>query len=1132
MHQTATPTLEAGSAAMVDGVRWSRSSYVLKQSRALGKHVSEVQRPRGGVPLALRIDKIRGSAQITTLTREARAWANAAARDPRILPLLDWGVREPDTVLFLAPLAHPVTRLPEKQAISVTRSIAAVVARLDSPHGNIGPHSVFIARDGSAVIGGWGASRVAALENGASRTDDARAIARLLYFILSGREYTGGKVRLDKSAVSSDLRKLLRQLLEDDYEPSLLELRYDLGSIAGDLPVCTRALPPSEHKRKKETLLRADLNSVNGSISRREAELLASPPQRPSRSARGNIATTESAISVVHSIIPAVSAPTSASVHNVAVAAPVSVASSAAVEESVTRLISPDLEEMNLVELNELVQQCSAQPSLVDVVFKTMFKRPLGKNPVVGFKGLILIHTLLREGPPEATSHAATHDGFLGWVEASWSRERIQSRPAHKAHRLSHCFAVGELAWYAAFLRRRTTFFLTYSAIFAPRWNVRADAQAYTANNNRALRAALSVLEGAASVLKRVVASSDPAEVVKRWSALSLTTDVKVAYHACCWLYATAHPTLKRNMVDDLESAHNATRSVFRVVSSAPLIISQLPPSTILQLDDTPPRDFDISGSVPSPTVLTNGHAKKKTSGLRKSNADETETSETALETKTETNQSSSDDESDTIRTVEIRKKEKTKSKAKRKKEKQNGAQQSGESEQVSRKSTLEYDAPPRLTTVQSVDDDDSVSRDLHHYDDEGHVPPRSKNGRKKRDADVSSEDAQAEARQADTKEKKSRRNGRGKKVAARRRKDEDSSTDGEGDESSIESDDSEDARERKRAVKKNEKLGKRSEKKRTAEKIPPPRKAPVVVPPNGNSRVVARVENRQGSKEALAAAASGQKTPQINPSFECAPYEVQFGQQIGSGGFGVVFKAKFRGNIVAVKKIHSHALSNRASIGEFQSEVAVLCTLKHPNILAFMGACTKPPNLMIITEFMGRGTLFDVLHQSQLRITWPMRRRFALDTCRGMRYLHDSKLLHRDLKSSNLMLDNDFNCKVGDFGLTRTSAGTAAVQMTGQCGTFQYMAVEVLANKPYSEKADVFSFGILLWEMVARKLPYFGMQPMQVGIAVVQQGLRPTIPPRTPAPLSKLMQACWDTDPNRRPSFAQLVQMLEAMPE
>jgi serine/threonine protein kinase len=93
-------------------------------------------------------------------------------------------------------------------------------------------------------------------------------------------------------------------------------------------------------------------------------------------------------------------------------------------------------------------------------------------------------------------------------------------------------------------------------------------------------------------------------------------------------------------------------------------------------------------------------------------------------------------------------------------------------------------------------------------------------------------------------------------------------------------------------------------------------------------------------------------------------------------------------------------------------------------------------------------------------------------------------------------------------------------------------MAPEILSNKPYSEKADVFSFGILLWELVARKLPFFGMQPMQVGIAVSQRGLRPTMPPKTPEPLAKLIRACWHEEPNRRPSMRQIEVILTAMPD
>eukprot|EP00172_Hildenbrandia_rubra_P001221 Plantae.Rhodophyta-Hildenbrandia_rubra.ctg17685.p1 GENE.Plantae.Rhodophyta-Hildenbrandia_rubra.ctg17685~~Plantae.Rhodophyta-Hildenbrandia_rubra.ctg17685.p1 ORF type:complete len:1190 (+),score=214.78 Plantae.Rhodophyta-Hildenbrandia_rubra.ctg17685:7762-11331(+) len=285
-------------------------------------------------------------------------------------------------------------------------------------------------------------------------------------------------------------------------------------------------------------------------------------------------------------------------------------------------------------------------------------------------------------------------------------------------------------------------------------------------------------------------------------------------------------------------------------------------------------------------------------------------------------------------------------------------------------------------------------------------------------------------------------------------------------------------------------------------------------------------------SVELKNAIATGRKTPSMNPAFEVMPHEVQLERQIGSGGFGVVYKGRFRGKIAAIKKVHAHALRNPACIAEFQSEVAVLCTLRHANILQFLGACSKPPNLMIITEFMSNGTLFDVLHRSQMKVTWSMRRKFALDICHGMRYLHSCKLLHRDLKSSNLMLDENYGCKVGDFGLTRISVSSNAAPMTGQCGTFQYMAPEVLGNRPYSEKADVFSFGILLWEMVDRRLPYFGMKPMQVALAVLNQGLRPQIPPNCPRPLRWLMERCWSQDPLRRPSFVDISTILEEMPE
>lgn len=136
----------------------------------------------------------------------------------------------------------------------------------------------------------------------------------------------------------------------------------------------------------------------------------------------------------------------------------------------------------------------------------------------------------------------------------------------------------------------------------------------------------------------------------------------------------------------------------------------------------------------------------------------------------------------------------------------------------------------------------------------------------------------------------------------------------------------------------------------------------------------------------------------------------------------------KLRGEVVAIKKAHSSVISNHKSIEEFRREVAVLCALSHPNILRFCGACTRPPHLIIITEFCGRGTLFDYLHKENHRLSWELFIKMAVDLCQGMMFLHSSNLLHRDLKSSNLMLSDNFNIKV------RCSMGTFSPSTTLLC--------------------------------------------------------------------------------------------------
>ena len=154
---------------------------------------------------------------------------------------------------------------------------------------------------------------------------------------------------------------------------------------------------------------------------------------------------------------------------------------------------------------------------------------------------------------------------------------------------------------------------------------------------------------------------------------------------------------------------------------------------------------------------------------------------------------------------------------------------------------------------------------------------------------------------------------------------------------------------------------------------------------------------------------------------------------------------------------------------------------LRHPNILLFMGAVTlsaktNVSGLCIVTEYLTGGSLWDYLHSPSVRYAWGTAVCMALDVAQGIAHLHavqPDPIIHRDLKSANLLIDRGGGIKVADFGLARVKAHTFT--MTGQCGTVQWMAPEVLASQRYTESADVYSFGIVLWEISTRRVPFEG---------------------------------------------------------
>eukprot|EP00727_Mastigamoeba_balamuthi_P010137 m51a1_g5746 putative protein tyrosine kinase (1072) ;mRNA; f:1170442-1177724 len=256
---------------------------------------------------------------------------------------------------------------------------------------------------------------------------------------------------------------------------------------------------------------------------------------------------------------------------------------------------------------------------------------------------------------------------------------------------------------------------------------------------------------------------------------------------------------------------------------------------------------------------------------------------------------------------------------------------------------------------------------------------------------------------------------------------------------------------------------------------------------------------------------------------------EVRTGPRIGKGTFGEVFKGTWRGAVIAIKKLPANQLSE-VFLNEFLREITLMKSLRHPNVLQFLGSCLEPPNICIVIEYMGRGSLYSILHNPLEIWDWPMLLNTLCDASRGVLYLHTSRppIIHRDLKTHNLLVDENWKVKVCDFGLS-TIMEQASQTMTA-CGTPCWTAPEVLKHLHYTEKADVYSFGIVMWECLTRKDPYFGMPPFKVIFAVGNEGLRPPLPPFTPTEYMQLARDCWDESPHRRPSFEAILTRLEEM--
>uniref|UniRef100_A0A2D4HEH9 Mitogen-activated protein kinase kinase kinase n=1 Tax=Micrurus lemniscatus lemniscatus TaxID=129467 RepID=A0A2D4HEH9_MICLE len=268
----------------------------------------------------------------------------------------------------------------------------------------------------------------------------------------------------------------------------------------------------------------------------------------------------------------------------------------------------------------------------------------------------------------------------------------------------------------------------------------------------------------------------------------------------------------------------------------------------------------------------------------------------------------------------------------------------------------------------------------------------------------------------------------------------------------------------------------------------------------------------------------------------------------IGVGGFGKVYRAIWKGQEVAVKAARQDPDEDIMATAEsVRQEAKFFSMLKHPNIIELHGVSLQEPNLCLVMEFAKGGPLNRALSGTfpttsgshwghrippHILVNW------AVQIARGMLYLHEEAIvpiLHRDLKSSNILLlekiENDDihnkTLKITDFGLAREWHRTTKMSTAG---TYAWMAPEVIKSSMFSKGSDLWSYGVLLWELLTGEVPYRGIDGLAVAYGVAVNKLTLPIPSTCPEPFAKLMKECWAQDPHIRPSFTMILEQLTAI--
>lgn len=275
-------------------------------------------------------------------------------------------------------------------------------------------------------------------------------------------------------------------------------------------------------------------------------------------------------------------------------------------------------------------------------------------------------------------------------------------------------------------------------------------------------------------------------------------------------------------------------------------------------------------------------------------------------------------------------------------------------------------------------------------------------------------------------------------------------------------------------------------------------------------------------------------------PAEVIEPCDIALGRMIGTGRTAEVFLGLWNGKQVAIKQLYEQRMNESEAIA-FQREVSILVNVNHPNLVRLLGYCMSSAPKHLVCEYCEGGTLFEMLHnQRDLDLALVQQVKMCTDIAHGMDYLHKftPQIVHRDLKSLNLLLTKQLTglgdipvVKVTDFGLARV-VEPHDQKLTSYVGTVHWMAPEMFDSRSYDEKVDVYSYGIVVFEMFAREPPFEDRQQEEIE-HLVKKGTRPTleaVPQELPLELKDIMITSWAQNPRDRPSFGNILQALSSV--